>query len=178
MECERFILVDGRGWGGCLRKPFQISLGHLLAVLTANLGRQFPSALIPGASGFIRVALADVMTITSPDEACALGLESLRRAVRRDGGVPLPGNLDVYVKNKAAAIRLGKALFWDMQGGSDGVQARASCHFHAGTDNRAVNALNPDQGAFTAERLDIPGSAICWPDFQAISARRNSRPRR
>lgn len=39
--------------------------------------------------------------------------------------------------------RLGKALFWDMQVGGDGVQACASCHFHAGADNRAVNQINP-----------------------------------
>lgn len=40
------------------------------------------------------------------------------------------------------AIILGKALFWDMAVGSDGV-ACASCHFHAGADNRTKNQLNP-----------------------------------
>ena len=40
-------------------------------------------------------------------------------------------------------IVLGKALFWEMQIGSDGVQACASCHFHAGADNRIVNQKNP-----------------------------------
>ena len=34
---------------------------------------------------------------------------------------------------KAAAIALGKALLWDMQVGSDGKTACASCHFRAGT---------------------------------------------
>ena len=57
--------------------------------------------------------------------------------------VPEPSNLDDFVKNKQAAIALGKALFWDMQVGSDGVQACASCHFSAGADNRAKNELNP-----------------------------------
>ena len=47
-----------------------------------------------------------------------------------------------YVVDKDAAIRLGKALFWDMQAGSDG-QACASCHFHAGADNRTKNQLSP-----------------------------------
>ncbi len=37
--------------------------------------------------------------------------------------VPEPPNLATYVKDKAAAIKLGKALFWDMQAGSDGIQA-------------------------------------------------------
>ena len=59
-------------------------------------------------------------------------------------GVDLePPNLMDYVKDREAAIQLGKALFWDMQVGSDGKVACASCHFHAGADNRAKNQLNP-----------------------------------
>ena len=54
-----------------------------------------------------------------------------------------PTNLGDFVKDKAAAIKLGKALFWDMSVGSDGVQACASCHFSAGADNRAKNQLSP-----------------------------------
>ncbi len=57
--------------------------------------------------------------------------------------VPEPPNLAQFVKNKAAAIRLGKAFFWDMQVGSDGLTACATCHFHAGADNRRKNTLNP-----------------------------------
>lgn len=57
--------------------------------------------------------------------------------------VPEPSNLGEFVKNKTAAIELGKALFWDMQVGSDGLQSCASCHFHAGTDNRAKHQLHP-----------------------------------
>jgi cytochrome c peroxidase len=56
--------------------------------------------------------------------------------------VPQPDNLSEYVRDKRVAIALGKALFWDMQVGSDG-QACASCHFHAGADNRAKNQLTP-----------------------------------
>lgn len=57
--------------------------------------------------------------------------------------VPEPPNLSDFVKNKKAAIQLGKALFWDMQMGSDGVQACASCHYSAGADSRAKNQLSP-----------------------------------
>ncbi|MBI5582937.1 MAG: VCBS repeat-containing protein [Deltaproteobacteria bacterium] len=60
--------------------------------------------------------------------------------------VPEPPNLAEFVKNKAAAIRLGKALFWDMQVGSDGIMACASCHYKAGADPlnvRAKNQLHP-----------------------------------
>jgi cytochrome c peroxidase len=57
--------------------------------------------------------------------------------------VPEPTNLKDYVRNRNAAIALGKALFWDMQVGSDGVQACASCHFRAGADPRSINQANP-----------------------------------
>lgn len=56
--------------------------------------------------------------------------------------VPEPPNLATFVKNKTAAIALGKALFWDAQVGSDG-QACASCHYHAGVDHRLKNQMNP-----------------------------------
>ncbi|WP_299015497.1 cytochrome c peroxidase [uncultured Photobacterium sp.] len=54
---------------------------------------------------------------------------------------PVPG-IDEYIKDKYAAIQLGKALFWDMQVGSQG-QSCGSCHFHAGADSRAKNQLSP-----------------------------------
>lgn len=57
--------------------------------------------------------------------------------------VPLPKNLDEFVVNKTIAIELGKALFWDMQVGSDGKVACATCHFHAGADGRTKNTLSP-----------------------------------
>ena len=56
--------------------------------------------------------------------------------------VPLPSNLYDFVANRRAAIVLGKALFWDENAGSDGL-ACASCHFHAGADNRVKNQLDP-----------------------------------
>ena len=66
------------------------------------------------------------------------GLKALRRVP-----VPLPPNLGAFVVNRDAAIQLGKALFWETQAGGDGVQACASCHFHAGADDRTVNTVNP-----------------------------------
>ena len=81
--------------------------------------------------------------IEAPAQARQLGLESLRLAVQQDGGVPLPDELNEFVKDLGAAIQLGKSLFWDTQVSSDGVQACASCHFHAGADNRTKNTVNP-----------------------------------
>ncbi|MGE5324171.1 MAG: cytochrome-c peroxidase [Actinomycetota bacterium] len=62
-------------------------------------------------------------------------------------GVAIPGptaaELSSVVLNRNAAIALGKALFWDMQAGSDGKVACATCHSDAGADNRFVNEINP-----------------------------------
>jgi len=58
---------------------------------------------------------------------------------------PVPGLVDgddPIVVNKDMAIALGKALFWDMSVGSDGM-ACGSCHFHAGADSRTKNQINP-----------------------------------
>jgi cytochrome c peroxidase len=52
-----------------------------------------------------------------------------------DGSSPI-------IVNQEKAIILGKALFWNMAVGSDGM-ACASCHFYAGADNRITNQLNP-----------------------------------
>jgi cytochrome c peroxidase len=57
--------------------------------------------------------------------------------------IPEPPQLGQFVKDRAAAIALGKALFWDMQVGADGVQACASCHFRAGADPRSKNQISP-----------------------------------
>jgi cytochrome c peroxidase len=64
-----------------------------------------------------------------------------------------PGNLNPAgypmptAAARQAAIALGKALFWDMQVGSDGVQACATCHFHAGADARTKNQVDPGVNA-------------------------------
>lgn len=57
----------------------------------------------------------------------------------------MPGLLDgpePIIVDAAKAIVLGKALFWDVGVGSDGI-ACASCHFQAGADVRVKNQLSP-----------------------------------
>jgi cytochrome c peroxidase len=76
--------------------------------------------------------------------------------------VPLPPNLGTFVRDRTAAIQLGKALFWDTQAGGDGVQACASCHFQAGADVRTRNTVNPGaNGVFNsvagADAFLVPG---------------------
>jgi cytochrome c peroxidase len=67
-----------------------------------------------------------------------------------------PPNLGEFVKDKKAAIALGKALFWDLQVGSNGLMSCASCHFHAGVDNRAKNQLSPGLLRVTATGAPNP----------------------
>ena len=57
--------------------------------------------------------------------------------------VPLPPNLSDFVKDRQMAIALGKALYWDMQVGSDGIMSCSTCHYHAGADDRIKGSLNP-----------------------------------
>lgn len=70
---------------------------------------------------------------------------------------------------RAAAMALGKALFWDMQVGSDGVQSCGTCHFAAGIDTRTKNQLNPNHlgpdGTNATFDLHPPNSEVVASDF-------------
>ena len=75
--------------------------------------------------------------------------------------VPLPGKLDDFVKDEAAATRLGKALFWDTQVGGDGQTACATCHFSAGVDARVINTVHPGpDGNFDIAGITAPGQTL------------------
>jgi cytochrome c peroxidase len=67
------------------------------------------------------------------------------------------------------AIQLGKALFWDMHVGSDGV-ACGSCHFHAGADRRSRNQINSGflhtTDPMTAIDFNINASIQGGPDYE------------
>ena len=77
-----------------------------------------------------------------------------------------PPNETDYIVDRVAAVRLGKALFWDMQLGSDGVQACASCHFHAGADDRVKNQLNPGTNAGDSSlQVKGPNQSLTASDF-------------
>jgi cytochrome c peroxidase len=84
--------------------------------------------------------------------------------------VPEPANLDEFVKNRQAAIVLGKALFWDMQVGSDGMTACASCHFSSGmADTRSKNQLSPGLKRITKTGAPNPDTTFAngrGPNYQ------------
>ena len=54
-----------------------------------------------------------------------------------------PNGLAAFIKDVPAAITLGKSLFWDMQAGSDGSTACATCHYGAGADPFSDPGLPP-----------------------------------
>jgi len=62
-----------------------------------------------------------------------------------------------YVNDQTALVELGKALFWDMQMGSDGRTACATCHFHAGADHRMQNQTSNAISAFVPDQTLTPG---------------------
>ncbi|MDB2348100.1 hypothetical protein N9V84_09400, partial [Verrucomicrobiales bacterium] len=73
--------------------------------------------------------------------------EALSKGMRPLSEVPvlLPRKIHKYIADMDAAKKLGKALFWDQQVGSDGMSC-ASCHFHAGSDSRTRNQVSPFPG--------------------------------
>jgi cytochrome c peroxidase len=83
--------------------------------------------------------------------------------------VPVPGptasELSDVVRNKAAAIALGKAFFWEMQFGSDGFTACATCHFNAGADSRTMNQTDPGLRRVDANGNPAPDSTTFFPGF-------------
>jgi mono/diheme cytochrome c family protein len=82
--------------------------------------------------------------------------------------VPVPEvpGLSDYVADKAAAIALGKALFWDMQAGRDGVQACATCHFNAGADSQVKNSVSPGLKAGDPTfQMGVPLAGKDYPNY-------------
>jgi hypothetical protein len=96
--------------------------------------------------------------------------------------VPIPTtNLSGYLNSspqaKAAAVALGKALFWDMQAGGDGNQAYASRHFNADADSRAKGQMHPGaDGKYPAYNTNYTPSAGDYPYHKLADVNdRNSR---
>src|SRR5947208_1278289 len=106
----------------------------------ATAGRRGAPMRISTLKRFVPVALASLAAVV-PLGAGTVGAQLAPGALST---VPVPKpDLTGFVRDEAAAVALGKALFWDMQLGSDGVQSCGACHFHGGADNRLKNQVNP-----------------------------------
>ncbi|HEY5913635.1 MAG TPA: cytochrome-c peroxidase [Verrucomicrobiae bacterium] len=130
---------------------------NLLRSLTGGSAGSASVGLVTAIAGLMAASLpAQVQTFTCPNLgfgpviAPFIPLASLKTVanpvIPKDpatGLATLRADLGDYVANLPAAIRLGKALFWDMQAGSDDKTACATCHFQAGADVRWKNQLAP-----------------------------------
>lgn len=97
---------------------------------------------------FVSLSTAQMSMAQTPDPARPPSLKTI--------AVPEPANLAEFVKDRTWAIALGKALFWDMRVGSDGVTACATCHFNGGADSRSFNQVNPGLNRVAPDGRAIP----------------------
>jgi cytochrome c peroxidase len=91
--------------------------------------------------------------------------------------VPVPPvfGMEGILADRTAAIELGKALFWDMQAGSDDIQACASCHFNAGADSRVNNEVNPGQaGGDNSFQLGPSVNGVQGPNYHYSAGSSNA----
>ena len=117
-----------------------------------------PGSLIPAPAlstfRLFRSGFTSMASRTSLRVLAVLLLLLLPRLLAANGDFPVPlkgvkvpvtpglttGSNRIVV-DRQAAIQLGKALFWDVRVGSDGI-ACGTCHFHAGADRRTRNQLD------------------------------------
>jgi cytochrome c peroxidase len=78
---------------------------------------------------------------------------------------PTTAELANIIKDKNAAIALGKAFFWEMQFGSDGKTACATCHFNAGADSRTGNQADPGLRRVDGNGFPAADSTTFYPGF-------------
>ena len=137
-----------------MKSLFQLAaLAIALLLLTSGFGQERPKLPIrmpPPGEGE-----CDADDPANEDKLKLIGPEfNIGPGTLKGAEIPEPSNLGEFVKNKQMAIVLGKSLFWDMQVGSDGIQACATCHFRAGADPRSVNQLAPG-GTGTDSFFDV-----------------------
>ena len=131
-----------------------------LATLTAWSGhveaQQAGNAI--GVADALAAPIAPLNAITVPDVNQLGVLDGQGPIAGADQWITVFGGRITKPNQRTALQALGKALFWDMQVGGDGIQSCATCHFHAGADNRFVNQMSPGL-KMTAGGTDVPASA-------------------
>ena len=111
-------------------------------------------------SVFAHASLATALSLIVPAfaHAQADGLSVFEPSLKTIPA-PVPTTINDYVADRDAAIRLGKALFWDVRLGSDGVTACATCHHQAGADPRVTNMMHPGANSAFSSGV-IPGDKV------------------
>ncbi len=125
-------------------------------------GSLLVSLLVLGASGVSAQEVAPLNQVTVPD-VNMLGL--------LDGTANSAWPQVTQPVREVALQALGKALFWDMQVGGDGVTACATCHYHAGADHRSNNQLSPGfkGGDFELDLLAVNQSLTSPHSYQGAN---------
>ncbi|RJR36117.1 MAG: cytochrome C peroxidase [Deltaproteobacteria bacterium] len=127
--------------------------------------------LLPVLAGLIMMPAPIKAQVEPPEPANPIDI--IDPLSLKDVPLIVPANIGQFVRDFNALKQLGKALFWDMQVGSDGIQACASCHWNAGADIRRRNMLNPATLAgdviFGNNFEGVPGHPNFAPDFSAAS---------
>ncbi len=139
--------------GFCNGKPE----GSLVVLNTGGSGLIPPDGTVVAVSAFFGGVLHELDPATGDLEALTeLGAPVNEEDFFRDPAetTSVPATLQPYIGRRGAEV-LGKALFWDMQVGSDSVQACGSCHFHAGVDSRTRGQLNPNINGGDLTSLEI-----------------------
>jgi len=143
-----------------LTRNIVVKITQFLSSLLSKTNRNIAVAALVAVAILAGHSVSAQLTTPAP---ALLALGSLSSAT-----IPEPTNLNEFLVtdkktglvNKAPAIALGKALFWDMQIGSDGIQSCASCHFNAGADSRAKNQLAPALLRVNADGTPNPDQKI------------------
>lgn len=121
---------------------------------------------------YLFVIVAAIVTYSLPiSKSAGANDDPARPPSLKTVPIPEPSNLERFVKDKHMAIVLGKALFWDMQVGSDGRTACATCHFNAGADSRSKNQVNPGQNRIHSDGSPQPDQHFDYgPNRQLVLA--------
>jgi cytochrome c peroxidase len=119
------------------------SLPEMIArVVCGTPAAEVPRQAMTGMDRVLKASVAAMVFLLSCN-----ALAEIENPLKPLKSVPVPGPSDAalmqIVKDKTAAIQLGKALFWDPRVGSDSKTACATCHFAAGADNRNKNQVSP-----------------------------------
>ncbi|MHC5771021.1 MAG: cytochrome c peroxidase [Nostoc sp.] len=119
-----------------------------------------PNGIVSKLSKTITITAIVVAAVIAGNTVYCPGYGISTLASLKTVSVPEPDNLGDFIKDKVAAIKLGKALFWDMQVGSDGKTSCATCHFHAGADNESKNQISPGLMQINADGTENPDTVL------------------